>query len=73
MFFSDRQKAADEKNVARMAKEMIRTEEQLKVTLDDYSKVIVINNAVKNKYNKEKGKCHKEEEALKVCVFKHEL
>ena len=57
---------ADEKNGVRIGKEMIRSNEQLKVTLDDYGKVIVINTAVKNKFNKEKAKCHKDEEALKV-------
>lgn len=49
-----------------MAKELERTNVQLKVTLDDYSKVVVINSAIRNKLTKEKMKCQKEEEALKV-------
>ena len=66
LFTSDRQKIADEKNLARMGKEMERTEDQEKTTEEELAKIQVINNAIRGKLAREEETCVREEEQLKV-------
>ena len=49
-----------------MEKEQTRTHEQMKVTEDDLAKVRAINNAIREKLEKEEERCGTEEESLKV-------
>ncbi|XP_064626138.1 coiled-coil domain-containing protein 178-like [Lineus longissimus] len=60
-----RQKIADEKNVIRIKKEMEKTDEQMKVTLDEFIKVEAVNNAIREKLRSEEEKALAIEDSLK--------
>ncbi len=68
IFNSIRQEIADEKNLARMVKEMDRTYIQGKTTEEELSKIRIINNAVRQKLQREEEKCIQEEERIKVSI-----
>ena len=67
VLISIEQKEKDEKNLVRIAKELDRTEDSLKLIDDDLGKVRVINRAVRDKLHREEEKIFQEEEGLKVC------
>ena len=52
-----------------MNREMVNTEKQMKVTLEEFSKVQTINNAIWEQLGSEEDKCRQIENALKVRFF----
>ncbi|VDH89052.1 Hypothetical predicted protein [Mytilus galloprovincialis] len=60
-----RQKVADEKNISRIHKEKARLQQQMAVTEDEFSKISVINSAVREQLLGEQDKAFKMEESLK--------
>lgn len=70
MFFSSqRQKVADEKNIARIRKEMMRLQQQMAVTQDEHNRISVINAAIREQLQGEQDKAFKMEESLKVYFY----
>ena len=70
---SDKQKIADEKNIVRMAKELERTKESMKLTEEDLFKVRTINRAIKDKLHAVEDRALMEEEGLKVSIRRNSL
>ncbi len=66
LFDSEKKKIADEKNLVRMAKEMERTHENMKLTEADLSKIRLINVAIRDKLHAVEDRAMQEEEGLKV-------
>ncbi|XP_033736853.1 coiled-coil domain-containing protein 178-like [Pecten maximus] len=64
----ERQKVADEKNVARIHKERMKLQQQMTVTMEEYHKVQHINSSVREQLQNEQEKAFKSEESLKVTV-----
>ena len=67
--FSQRQKVSDEKNVARIHKEMQKVQQQLSVTTDEFIRVAGINANIKDTLTHEQEKTFKMEQSLKVNNF----
>ena len=67
--FSQRQKVSDEKNVARIHKEMQKVQQQLSVTTDEFIRVAGINANIKDTLTHEQEKTFKMEESLKVNIL----
>lgn len=65
-FSSQRQKVADEKNIARIQKEMVKLGQQMAVTMEEYNKVLAINQTIREQLQNEEEKAFKMEESLKV-------
>lgn len=63
-----RQKVADEKNISRIHKEKARLQQQMAVTEDEFSKISVINSAVRDQLLGEQDKAFKMEESLKATA-----
>ncbi|VDH89053.1 Hypothetical predicted protein [Mytilus galloprovincialis] len=63
-----RQKVADEKNISRIHKEKARLQQQMAVTEDEFSKISVINSAVREQLLGEQDKAFKMEESLKATA-----
>ncbi|XP_060070324.1 coiled-coil domain-containing protein 178-like [Ylistrum balloti] len=64
----ERQKVADEKNVARIHKERMKLQQQMTVTMEEYHKVQHINTSIRDQLQNEQEKAFKSEESLKVTV-----
>ena len=64
--YSQRQKVADEKNIARIQKEMIKLSQQMSVTMEEYNKIQTINQSIREQLHAEEEKAFKMEESLKV-------
>ncbi|XP_069127835.1 coiled-coil domain-containing protein 178-like isoform X3 [Argopecten irradians] len=64
----ERQKVADEKNVARIHKERMKLNQQMTVTMEEYHKVQHINTSVREQLQNEQEKAFKSEESLKITV-----
>lgn len=60
-----RQKVADEKNIARIQKEMVKLGQQMTVTMEEYNKVLAINQSIREQLQNEEEKAFKMEESLK--------
>lgn len=60
-----RQKVADEKNIARIQKEMVKLGQQMAVTMEEYNKVLAINQTIREQLQNEEEKAFKMEESLK--------
>ena len=69
LIFSQRQKVADEKNIARIRKEMVKLGQQMAVTMEEYNKVLAINQTIREQLQSEEEKAFKMEESLKVGTF----
>ena len=65
-YFSQRQKVSDEKNVARIHKEMQKVQQQMNVTIDEYNRVAGVNVNIRETLVNEQEKTFKMEESLKV-------
>lgn len=63
-----RQKVADEKNISRIRKEMARLQQQMAVTQDEFSRIAVINTAIRDQLLGEQDKAFKMEESLKATA-----
>lgn len=63
-----RQKVSDEKNVARIHKEMQKVQQQMNVTIDEYSRVAGINVNIRETLVNEQEKTFKMEESLKITA-----
>lgn len=72
-FSSQRQKVADEKNIARIQKEMVKLGQQMAVTMEEYNKVLAINQTIREQLQNEEEKAFKMEESLKVKMKLHWL
>lgn len=70
-FSSQRQKVADEKNIARIQKEMVKLGQQMAVTMEEYNKVLAINQTIREQLQNEEEKAFKMEESLKVEMKLH--
>ncbi|ELT93268.1 hypothetical protein CAPTEDRAFT_227270 [Capitella teleta] len=64
----ERQKVADQKNIARMNKELDRTRDLILVTNEDLASVTIINNATKDQLQAQEEKSLQTEDALKATV-----
>lgn len=64
----DEKKKRDEKNLTRMSKEMDRTEEQSKATEEELAKIMVINNAIRKKFQDQERRCIQTEDQLKTTA-----
>ncbi|XP_062617732.1 coiled-coil domain-containing protein 178-like [Saccostrea cucullata] len=60
-----RQKVADEKNITRIKKEMMKLGQQMAVTMEEYNKVLAINQSIREQLQTEEEKAFKMEESLK--------
>ncbi|KAK3089571.1 hypothetical protein FSP39_004696 [Pinctada imbricata] len=63
-----RQKVADEKNIARIQKEMVKLAQQMQVTMEEYNKVQTINQTIREQLHAEEEKAFRMEESLKATA-----
>lgn len=65
-FYRDKQKAADEKNLERMIKELERTEKQYDSTLEELAQNNLINTSTRQQLQEEEDRTLQAEEQLRV-------
>ncbi|XP_050402301.1 coiled-coil domain-containing protein 178 [Patella vulgata] len=64
----EKQKIADEKNMARIEKEMTRTATIMNATIDEYNQVALLNLSIKEQLSNEEEKIFRLEETLKNTI-----
>ena len=68
LIFSERQKLADERNCARIKREMENTKEQMASTMTEFNRIANIHRAVKDKLEAEEKKIRDVEDQLRSTV-----
>jgi len=59
---------ADEKNVSRIQKEMVKLQGQMMVTMEEFNKIMNLNTSVREHLQSEQDQAFRKEESLKVSL-----